>query len=815
MAALRATAFGKKLRMPTREDVDLARAAIDRGFLTIKESIRCLEIQRDHEKSGRIVPLADIFIEAKFLTEAQLIILKESHAKTQALRGIGHYEIMSKVGAGGMGTVYKAKDRKADRIVALKVLSPAHASNKEYIGRFLREARACGRLSHPNIVQGYDAGEANGQYYFAMEFVDGITVADMLKEGKPVAEQQALDIAIQIGKALEHAEEHNLIHRDIKPDNIMITRDGVAKLADLGLARLASGDVAQERRAFGTAYYASPEQCQGIEELGPKTDMYSFGATLFHMLAGRVPFDGETPEEIMAKHLDEKRPYLKDLNVQLSHGISKVVRKLMARDKPDRYASMSGVLKDLTLVRMGRSPKLGEKSRYDNSEGRYRSPTGSWRTKRPGNRQKVMQVSACVAVGTIMLVAGVLAFNWIISAIGPNAQIEDSPGTQQRSPEPAPKTEDAFYLEDLLAKGDEMAPEEFYDKLLGVAEKYPDTESAGKADALARQVLRKVEAAAKPVFEKQKSEALRLRDRLRYSDALNALKGFPEKYKDTGLVKELERLGEKIKEHAGMQFAKIKAGADELAEAKKFDEAVALYKPVIETFGLPELAGRAEAEIAKLNQAKTAEQDRLAREAEEKAREQERLEQAQEKERLVAAAIHEAHNLVTMTEFAEAAEKLKAIAADAIDENKPHLARAAADLDRLQKLFHELEKADSSIKGRKMSLVLRDGTKLEGKIFGMSKARLSMQLDSEAIKSVRWSELDTHSVMILLREHAGARNDPAEHCAIAAFLLFSGYPDDARAELDKTGADSKGKEAADLRRQDILFFEEKGISGGD
>jgi len=800
--------------MPTREDVDLARAAIDRGFLTIKESIKCLQIQQEHEKNGRIVPLADIFVEAKFLTQGQLVVLKESHAKTEALRRIGHYEIMSKVGAGGMGTVYKAKDRKADRIVALKVLSPAHASNKEYIERFLREAHACGRLSHPNIVQGYDAGEAKGQYYFAMEFVDGITVADMLKEGKPVAEQQALDIAIQIGKALEHAEEHNLIHRDIKPDNIMITKDGTAKLADLGLARLTTGDVAQERRAFGTAYYASPEQCQGVEALDTKTDMYSFGATLFHMLVGHVPFDGETPEEIMAKHLDEKRPYLKDLNVQLSHGISKVVRKLMARDKRERYASMPEVLKDLTLVRMGRSPKLGEKSRYDGAEGRYRSPTGSWRTKKPENRQKIIVVSACVAVGAVMLVAGALAYKWIDSAIGTDGDAGNPSVTQPLPKGPGPKTEDEFYLEALLAQGDDMAPEEFYEKLLGVARKYPSTESATKAEAVARQALRKVEAAARPVFDKQKAEALRLRDEARYGDALAALDGFPEKYKRTRFVKELGDLGEKIKEHAGTRFDKIKAGADELAVAKKFDEAADLYKPVIETFGLPELAGRAKAEITNLNQARAAEQNRLAREAEEKAREQQRLEQERERNRLVAAAIHEAQKLVTTTEFAAAAERLNSVAADAPGEDRPHLARAAADLGRLQERFDGLEKAEASLKGRRVALSLRGGAKLEGRIFGTSKTRLSMQLDSGTIRSVHWKELDAHSIVMILRECAGPGRDAAEHCAIAAFLLFSGHTEDARAELDKIGADARGKEEADLRRKDILFFEQKGLGGG-
>ncbi|MFO7899455.1 MAG: serine/threonine-protein kinase, partial [Planctomycetota bacterium] len=395
--------------MPTREDVDLARAAIDRGLLTVPESVDCLKAQKTHTDQGREVPLERIFLQKGLLNERQIKALKDSLARMDALRHVGHYKILGKLGTGGMGTVYKAQDTKSGRDVALKVLSPGHARNREYIQRFLREARASGRLSHSNIVQGYDAGEADGQYYFAMEFVDGTTVGEMLRQGKPIPEQQALDIAIQIAKALQHAEENDLVHRDIKPDNIMITEDGTAKLADLGLARLATSEQ-REKRELGTVYYASPEQCEGDEEVDTKSDMYAFGGTLFHMLIGRVPFDGESPEDIMAKHVQERPPYLKDLNVQLSHGVSKIVRKLMAKYKRDRYPSMEDVVTDLILVRMGRSPKLGKRPRHDSGEYRYRSSTGSWRTKTPSRWQKVRQIALCVGVGLFILGGAVGVF---------------------------------------------------------------------------------------------------------------------------------------------------------------------------------------------------------------------------------------------------------------------------------------------------------------------------------------------------------------------------------------------------------------------
>jgi len=787
--------------MPTRQDVDLARAAIDRGFLTIKESVKCLEIQRDYEKAGQEVSLERIFIETDFLTQRQLHLLKESLAKANALRHIGHYEIMSKVGAGGMGTVYQAKDKKAERIVALKVLSPAHASNKEYIQRFLREAHASGRLSHPNIVQGIDAGEAKGQYYFAMEFVDGVTVASMLKEGRPIPEQQALDIAIQISKALEHAEENLLIHRDIKPDNIMITENGTAKLADLGLARLTKGEPgAQEQKVFGTPYYASPEQCRGDGELDAKTDMYSFGATLFHMLAGRVPFDDETPEEIMTRHLQDKRPYLKDINVQLSHGVSKIVRKLMAIDKRERYLSMNEITKDLTLVRMGRSPRLGEKSRYDSTEYRYRSETGTWRTRPVNRRKTIIQIAACAAAALAILAAVFVAFQW--TQPSSDNKPDEPPDNHVAAPRPAHQ----IYFENLLSKHNGPPSGEFLDKLDSVAEKYPDTESAKRAAELAAQIRKKLHNEAEALFGEMAAEAMRLRDQQRYQDAINRLVPLPQKYGRTEFAEDPAELRRAIRRQAEVELRKIEDAARKLAAEKKFTQAAGLYQPVVEKFGVPELKNQAEAEIKRLKKADADERARAAEEAKRKAEEE--RERIRNERRAIRTAFEEGRGLVEQKgDFGGAAEKLRAAAGVlAADRDKRPLVRAASDLDELPKLLAGLKRAKTALKDKPVTLVRKDGVKFTGAVFSVSDKRISLVSGERAIRSVAWSDIAPHSIKALAKAKSGGKLSATEHRAIAALFLFSGRADDARAELRAMAALQGQKDAAARRLEDIDFF---------
>jgi serine/threonine-protein kinase len=266
-----------------------------------------------------------------------------------------------------MATVFKARQLSLDRIVAVKVLPRKLSENKEFVDRFYREGKAAAKLNHNNIVQAIDVGESGGYHYFVMEYIDGKTVYDDVAAGKSYPEKEALAIVIQIARALEHAHERGLIHRDVKPKNIMITRSGLAKLADMGLAR-ETQDVetamAEAGRAYGTPYYISPEQARGEVNIDARADIYSLGATFYHMVTGKVPFEGSSPSAVMQKHLKEPLVPPDHVNPILSAGVGEVIEVMMAKRRRDRYASCKDLLVDLESIARGEPPLLA-RSRYD------------------------------------------------------------------------------------------------------------------------------------------------------------------------------------------------------------------------------------------------------------------------------------------------------------------------------------------------------------------------------------------------------------------------------------------------------------------
>jgi eukaryotic-like serine/threonine-protein kinase len=263
--------------------------------------------------------------------------------------------------------VFKARQLSLDRMVAIKVLSKKLGENPEFVERFYREGRAAARLSHNNIVQAIDVGDAGGYHYFVMELIDGKTVFDDLAAGRTYSEKDALNIIIQVARALEHAAERGFVHRDVKPKNIMITRDSVAKLADMGLARETSDREAAEAeagRAYGTPYYISPEQIKGERNIDFRADIYSLGATFYHMVTGKVPFESNTPAAVMHKHLKEPLIPPDHIVPTLSTGLGEVIERMMAKDRDERYTSMADLISDLEAIQRG-EPPLRARKRYD------------------------------------------------------------------------------------------------------------------------------------------------------------------------------------------------------------------------------------------------------------------------------------------------------------------------------------------------------------------------------------------------------------------------------------------------------------------
>ena len=263
------------------------------------------------------------------------------------------YQILQKLGAGAMAVVFKARQLSLNRIVAVKVLPKKLSADEEYVRRFYDEGRSAAKLNHPNIVQAIDVGEAHGYHYFVMEYVEGRTVYEELCDGKVYGEHEALGVALQMARALQHAHSQGLLHRDVKPKNIMLTTGGLAKLMDMGLARVADDAkaIADERgKLYGTPYYISPEQIVGKSDLDFRCDIYGLGATLYHMVTGQPPFDGKDAKEVMLKHCKEPLVPPDRHNIDLSFGTVKVIQKMMAKDRSNRHHSTESLIEDLQSV---------------------------------------------------------------------------------------------------------------------------------------------------------------------------------------------------------------------------------------------------------------------------------------------------------------------------------------------------------------------------------------------------------------------------------------------------------------------------------
>ncbi len=268
---------------------------------------------------------------------------------------IGDFRIISKIGEGAVGTVYYSHQISLDRPAALKVLHTEFAENVNYRERFLQEARTAAKLNHPGIVQAYAVGEDEGDYYFAMECVEGSTLKNVLAHSGSIMLQRAVAIVKQITEALDFAWTNaKMVHRDIKPDNIILTDDGQAKLADLGLAKV-GGDFLNEdsENVFGTPQYIAPEQLMG-EPVDCRTDIYSLGATFYQLITGRYPYTGTDPGDISRKHLYETLTPPNKLVPEIPESVSLLIQAMMAKRPENRYQTPAELLKDLENVEKGK-----------------------------------------------------------------------------------------------------------------------------------------------------------------------------------------------------------------------------------------------------------------------------------------------------------------------------------------------------------------------------------------------------------------------------------------------------------------------------
>ncbi|HET6248190.1 MAG TPA: serine/threonine-protein kinase [Tepidisphaeraceae bacterium] len=344
-------------------ETEVGKLVVDIGLASQTEVDFCREQQKQSSDPNQR-SIADLLVENGFITPNQAkraLRRAEESSKSQ----IPGYQLISKIGKGAMASVYKARQISLDRIVAIKVLPKRMSENAEFVERFYYEGRAAAKLSHNNIVQAIDvASTPDGFHYFVMEYIEGKTLYDIMQpapvgEGRNFGEAEALDIMIQMADALAHAHKRGLIHRDVKPKNIILTPGGVAKLTDLGLARVVDDTAAAESeagRAYGTPYYISPEQIRGDVDIDFRADIYSLGATMYHLVTGRPPFEGDSPTAVMHKHLKSPLKPPDHINTALSAGVGEIIEVAMAKNREERYARTEDMLEDLRAVANGNPP---------------------------------------------------------------------------------------------------------------------------------------------------------------------------------------------------------------------------------------------------------------------------------------------------------------------------------------------------------------------------------------------------------------------------------------------------------------------------
>ncbi len=305
--------------------------------------------------------LPDVLVRLGLLTAGQReSLVRKVREQKDGLRQVGPFALSRKLGQGGMGAVYLAAGPDG-AAVAVKVLFRQHAANPESRQRFRREAEAAMKLDHRHLVRALSSGEDEGHFYYAMEYVEGGTLDTLLARNPRPSIAEILGLILQVARGLEYAHAHGFLHRDVKPANILLTRDGVAKLLDLGLSKDLGNATSSLQTVtgaiLGTPHYMSPEQARGEKSIDARSDIYSLGATFYHLLTGSVPFEGTTALEILAKHVHQRLPDPREFRGDIPDGVVQVLQRMMAKDPCHRYRDAAALLVDLDEVAAGRPPK--------------------------------------------------------------------------------------------------------------------------------------------------------------------------------------------------------------------------------------------------------------------------------------------------------------------------------------------------------------------------------------------------------------------------------------------------------------------------
>ena len=553
-----------------------------------------------------------------------IVRIRDDASGTLIGKELSGYHLEQRLGQGGMGDVYRATQASLGRTVAVKVLSEELALDRAFVERFLNEARAAGRLSHANVVHVHEVGQDKGRYFYAMEYVAGGNVHQLVEGGGTLDPKQAVKMIVQTAKALDYAEKEGIVHCDIKPENLMVTAEGDIRLADLGIAKK-TGEVPLSddgEGVFGSPHYMSPEQSRG-EPVDNRSDLYSLGCTFYRLLSGKVPFDGKTGREIMEKQVYEEATPIRKISPSTPGVVSVIVSKLLQKKPADRYQTAGALIKDLEHARQ----VIGEKSgplaqRVTGRQVRVRGPKGHTLT---------------VIFGIGAVLAAVVGVLMVVSHLNEPLEIYE----QALALERAGKLEAALKLykevdykaggSDVGAKARERIAavkermdlgkrtEAFKEDVARIkADDYANGEELaaglGRLRRLAREkhlaqddhaeafaaLKRRLEAAAAAELERRSEKARTLISRTEYGKAVALFDTFPGYYGETQAAGEAAREVAAVKQRAHDDLAAVMAKAEQIVEGvaaspSAVNDADRLIAPFLEKAGLKEIVAAAKA----------------------------------------------------------------------------------------------------------------------------------------------------------------------------------------------------------------------------
>jgi serine/threonine-protein kinase len=700
---------------------------------------------------------------------------------------LDRFTIIEKIGEGSMGEVYKAYQISMDRTVAVKVLDPELAEDEVFAERFLHEARSIGKLNHPNVVQGIDFGQSGGHLFFAMEYVEGPSLYEILNQG-PLEEDEVLEIGLQVARALEHGHGQGIIHRDIKPGNIMISAEGIAKVTDYGLAKRNEGSSKKSTaagRVMGTPYYISPEQARGENDIDIRSDVYSLGATLYHAATGKPPFPGKNAPDIMSKAINEPFPDPRKENPELTAAFAKLTMKMAQKDKTKRPENPAALIREIE-----RAMRASAAERQRQSIGANLNRTLRRVVARADESQRGIPPRIKLAIAGAVAAAVVVI---LLAIVLPGFEKKEQPShpakpgqtkvakASEREPRKRERVQpkESYVKEQVRKAEEELTQEarEAYLKAERFARGTDDIEEAivrlhqvaasyagpfgDKAKKLASELQGKWEAKGAEELKRCKAQAAEALASMNYGAAIEAYEGFSESLANTAAGEQAYELRKEILEQARSSFIRLRDKAEKFAGEGKYDEAVDLYKKVL-AFGVKEIVGQANARIAKLEKEKAA---LLVRQ------EQERKRRAK---KLFESFYPEYAALIDRKDFKGAQQLCSTVLADqARKEIHDIIRKHLADAEMVLKVHKAGREAALHLKLQQYTFELEGGRTVKGLVKNISGDVLDVELADMkgAILGIEISRL-TGTAFVKLAFKVLA-DTPDNHLACGVFLLLS------------------------------------------